>query len=213
MGLRGAKGQGDPLPELRLCVECKQKFPLDHFYQDKRKGLYRRACKPCEFKRKKRLHSEDPTPERFLGYRWSKLCQVRRRRGVYVQKSLLGSAGIPFLMKLWEKQRGRCALTGLPMTWQIATREDIANGYGLGRNVSVDRIDNSRGYVKGNIRLICSQLNYMRGSLGDNDFILWCELVVRHNGPPPIGFEKEREHAQAMAGNDEDAGEVPRRVG
>jgi len=100
-----------------------------------------------------------------------------------------------------------------PMTWQIATREDIASGYGLGRNVSVDRIDNARGYVKGNIRLICSQLNYMRGSLSDNDFILWCELVVRHNGPPPIGFEKEREHAQAMAGNDEDAGEVPRRAG
>ena len=130
-----------------------------------------------------------------------------------MQKSLVGPAGIPFLMKLWEKQRGRCALTGLPMTWQIATREDIANGYGLGRNVSVDRIDNARGYVKGNIRLICSQLNYMRGSLSDNDFILWCELVVRHNGPPPIGFEKEREHAQAMAGNDEDAGEVPRRAG
>ena len=159
------------------------------------------------------MHSEDPTPERFLSYRWRKLCQVRARRGTYVQKSLVGPAGIAFLMKLWEKQGGRCALTGISMTWRVATREDISNGYGLGRNVSVDRIDNARGYVKGNIRLICSQLNYMRGSLGDSDFILWCELVVRHNGPPPIGFEKEREHAQAMAGNDEDAGEVPRRAG
>ena len=86
-------------------------------------------------------------------------------------------------------------------------------GYGLGRNVSVDRIDSARGYAKGNLRLICSQLNYMRGSLEDPDFLLWCELVVRHNGPPPPGFIKEREHAQAMAGNDEEAGGVSRRAG
>ncbi len=146
--------------------------------------------------RRTRLFSEDKTPERFLRFRWNALCKTRRRKDTYIDPELFGFDGITYLMKLWDKQRGRCALTGIPMTWLANRREDIGNGYGLGRNVSVDRIDSARGYVKGNLRLVCSQLNYMRGSLEDPDFVLWCELVVRHNGPPPVGFEKERTHAQ-----------------
>lgn len=148
--------------------------------------------------RRTRLFSEDETPERFLRFRWNALCRARKKKDTYIDPDLYGFDGITYLMTLWEKQRGRCALTGIPMTWLASRREDIGNGYGLGRNVSVDRIDSARGYVKGNLRLICSQLNYMRGSLEDPDFVLWCELVVRHNGPPPPGFIKEKEHEQPL---------------
>ena len=206
------------MPQTRICSECKKKLPLttEHFYRNGKRGSgngFRLACKACMYVRRSRLFSEDPTPERFLRFRWNALCKARRKKDTYIAADLDGFQGITYLMKLWHKQRGRCALTGIPMTWQGTRREDIARGYGLGRNVSVDRIASARGDAKGNLRLICSQLNYMRGSLEDSDFLLWCELVVRHNGPPPPGFIKEREHAQAMAGNDEEAGGVSRRAG
>ena len=48
--------------------------------------------------------------------------------------------------------------------------------------VSVDRIDNSLGYVLGNVRLVCSRVNLMMSNLDDAHFTWWCRAVVNHNG-------------------------------
>lgn len=80
-----------------------------------------------------------------------------------------------YLYSLWDKQQGRCALTGRPLT--------IFKGVGqVATNVSIDRIipGNSGGeYVEGNVRLVCSVVNSFRGSLLDEDFISMCAAVLQ----------------------------------
>ena len=49
-------------------------------------------------------------------------------------------------------------------------------------SASPDRIDIEKGYVEGNIRLVCARINLMRNSLHDHDFIWWCRAVVNSNG-------------------------------
>ncbi len=77
------------------------------------------------------------------------------------------------LRELWEKQQGRCAITGVQMTH---TR-------GAGRvmtNASLDRIDSRSGYEPGNLQLVCFIVNVMKQELALDEFIQWCRKVVTH---------------------------------
>lgn len=58
---------------------------------------------------------------------------------------------VDYLTALWEKQRGRCCVTGLPL-------EITKGGYWNSNQnpfvASIDRIDNKLGYIEGNVRII-----------------------------------------------------------
>lgn len=68
---------------------------------------------------------------------------------------------------IWDSQQGLCALTGLPLT---------LSGDCL---VSPDRIDNSVGYVDGNVRFTTKLANYMRRSLTDAQLVQMAQKIVR----------------------------------
>lgn len=66
---------------------------------------------------------------------------------------------------VWQRQKGKCALTGVamckhPRTW------------------SIDRIDNTCGYVPSNIQLVTKDINMMRGSLTVEEFVSYCRQVA-----------------------------------
>ncbi len=65
----------------------------------------------------------------------------------------------PYLMELWEKQKGKCAITNLDMSYK----------FGDLRAVSIDRIDSSKGHVKGNIQLVCQCVNLMKNDHSNDD--------------------------------------------
>lgn len=75
------------------------------------------------------------------------------------------------LVELWEKQTGKCALTGRQMT--------LDKGKGrLWSAASVDRIDNKIGYHRFNIHLVCVGINRAKGILDLEEFFKICEDVV-----------------------------------
>ena len=45
-------------------------------------------------------------------------------------------------------------------------------------NISIDRIDSSKGYTKDNIQLVCASLNNMKMDLKNKHFIQLCKLVA-----------------------------------
>lgn len=67
------------------------------------------------------------------------------------------------LVELYHKQDGRCAALGIKLT----PVEKKAGRYICNRwtTLSLDRIDNSKGYSIDNIRLTCWAANGMRGTL------------------------------------------------
>ena len=70
------------------------------------------------------------------------------------KKSILLSLTENDLKTLYQEQAGNCSLTGLMMTANSKTggkRMPV-------KNVSVDLVDSSRGYVPGNVRLVCSYI-------------------------------------------------------
>ena len=85
---------------------------------------------------------------------------------------------IPYLAKLWFKQKGRCALTGIMLEYESGDPQS-KNPY----RTSVDRIDNNRGYVQGNVRLLTHWANNAKSTWPDEIFIKFVKsanVVVDH---------------------------------
>jgi hypothetical protein len=92
-----------------------------------------------------------------------------------ISRSFVFDVSMEYLWKLFESQGGRCALTGTQLSMPGRARLRSAH------TASLDRIDNSKGYVADNVRWVHKAVNVMRMDMSDEEFIAWCSLVVRHN--------------------------------
>lgn len=81
--------------------------------------------------------------------------QAKRREG--------GDISTEFLLNMWIEQDGKCALTGLQMVW--------GQGVVSSMNVSIDRIDQTRGYYTDNVRLVCWCANSFRQKMSDSELL------------------------------------------
>lgn len=54
------------------------------------------------------------------------------------------------------------------------------SGYHL-QNISIDRIDNTKGYEEGNIALVCLAVNMMKYTLELDELIDWCKNIAKAN--------------------------------
>tara|TARA_B100000749_G_scaffold208403_1_gene163431 strand:+ start:2674 stop:2931 length:258 start_codon:yes stop_codon:yes gene_type:complete len=82
---------------------------------------------------------------------------------------------------LYEQQHGLCAITGTVMTYQSTM--DNNND----RNISLDRIDNTKGYVLDNVQYVCKRVNLMKNTLAEKEFIGWCKLIAdQTTNPAPV---------------------------
>jgi hypothetical protein len=87
------------------------------------------------------------------------------------QRNLNWDLTIENLEALWQKQNGKCALSGI----------NLDNAY-LTETVSIDRIDSKNGYSIDNVQLVHKDLNLMKRSMSDEVFISWCCLIAKHKG-------------------------------
>jgi hypothetical protein len=64
-----------------------------------------------------------------------------------------------FLQRQWILQEGKCKVSGIPMQTESGTVKERNN-----LRVSIDRIDNTKGYTKNNIHLVIWQVNNAKGA-------------------------------------------------
>jgi hypothetical protein len=71
---------------------------------------------------------------------------------------------------IFKKQDGRCAFTGLTLSFPKDARDTTSNA-------SIDRVDSSQGYVKDNIQWVDKRINFMKYTLSADEFVELCHLV------------------------------------
>ena len=49
------------------------------------------------------------------------------------------------------------------------------------QTASLDRIDSTKSYNVGNVQWVHKDINFMKGSLSENKFIEYCNLIVKNN--------------------------------
>jgi hypothetical protein len=83
---------------------------------------------------------------------------------------------LEYLERIWDKQAGRCALTGIELVhWEYHNKN-------LPHTASLDRIDSSKGYVCGNIQFVCYSLNLAKSTFTNEEF---SEFLVKFTSPVP----------------------------
>lgn len=178
-GHGGAVGRPPKLPMngMDVCTKCGDTKPVAEFRADPRKksGL-RSTCRQCDNARA--TEYQGASVERYIKHI---LCVANRqnlktRRKRKNKKAVIWQDNCitpEFLMQLYNWQNGKCAITGLEMTW-------VTGGGSAGRqfNISVDRRDSEQGYVPGNIQLVCKAVNLMKHDFDDASFKFWCKAVT-----------------------------------
>lgn len=147
------------------CLKCKKKIkkPCRKFCSQACKNSHNQKHLYA-YKYQKEYRSR--SPENFIG----QLLSYYKRRETLDKE---------FLIALYYKQGGRCAVTGETMTFNCATGR-------CHTNISIDRIDSSRGYEKENVRLVCHIINTMKWTMSDEELVDWCEKILynKENGNP-----------------------------
>lgn len=54
----------------------------------------------------------------------------------------------------------------------------VAGSGRVNTNISIDRIDSSAGYVRGNVQFVCDVVNRMKQDLRQKELLLWCNRIL-----------------------------------
>ena len=156
-----------------LCHICGEyKEPSEFTYAGANKYTLRQnkecRCSSCKLEQRKAAiatYDNDVKLEKVLQARW------------LAAKSRAIDKSIPFtitkedLLTVWKAQNGKCAISGLDMTYEL----------GEGRiytNVSIDQIMPSKGYTIDNIQLVCMAVNQLKSDLDMDTILILCSAIV-----------------------------------
>ena len=161
--------------DTKMCCRCKKEFPLnEEFFHVSNflKDGFNSHCKDC---RKKSYHlrrKPENNLDKLLKERMRDI--VSRTKSKRVRHTTEIDFDIDFLKKLWDKQEGKCNISGIPMT-------HILHNGAMYENVSIDRIDSLKGYTKDNIQLVCCIINKMKLDMSSQKLIDYCSKIIKHN--------------------------------
>ena len=129
---------------MKSCTGCVAMLPLSSF------SGKRSYCKSCDCTRNKNRNN---TPYGFVMKMTNNAKQSAKMRGSKRKRNDSSHEVEDDLFTLFadviKQQGGRCAITGIPFVYE--TNHKFAP--------SVDRLDDTKGYVSGNVRMIISPLN------------------------------------------------------
>lgn len=109
----------------------------------------------------------------MLDYKW------RTKKLLAMAKNRAKTQEIPFdldheyLLDLWEYQKGRCAISNQLLDLSAPTI------YSCNPDApSLDKIIPRLGYIKGNVRFVCYQVNMALNEYGEEQLIKMCKRVA-----------------------------------
>jgi hypothetical protein len=164
----------------KACTHCAVVQPIASFYTTGRRvdgsPKYNSWCKDCVSKKQASYHKRTWGEDKLKYTAFKRTKSVRSYlqylRSKAVQRRKVGEViSLDALELLWQTQQGRCALTGWPMTMELAAGV-------VPTNCSIDRIDSKEGYVVGNVQLVCRAANVAKSNLSAAEFVSLCRAIV-----------------------------------
>lgn len=128
-------------------------------------------------------------------------------RSKATQRGLEFSISKQYIWDLFLAQNKKCALTGVPLIISSKLIGNNKNGKRIDRSIhtaSLDRIDNSKGYVVGNVQWIHKTINMMRRQYTVEEYVNWCKLVASHANiePTSVNDKLVAEKVQRLTGEE-----------
>jgi hypothetical protein len=168
-----------------ICVVCGEETekPAAEIKRQKKRGKTEFYCSlKCAGKNKNNLKHLKKFKDNFLytryirqkdkhsGFRWY-MKNIKRNSK---KRNHTYDVDIEYLEMIWKEQDGICPFTKEKL--QLKTHSD--DRFSTPYSASIDRIDNSKGYIKGNIRFVALMFNYARNKFSDEQVIDFCKQVA-----------------------------------
>ena len=167
----------------KLCqIEYSKKYNREHkeYFKQKNNEYYQKNLlndieynrKRYNFYKEKYLESRDASLRTIRGrlYNIFDAARSRTKKG-----SLIFEITLEDVLKIYEIQKGSCALTNIEFSLDRLGRKS-KNPFAP----SLDRIDSDKGYTKENIRLVCVIVNLALNNFGDNAFDKMCRAYINN---------------------------------
>lgn len=174
------KGKTSKYGRLNRCNTCEPEYKRRwrEANPEKSKRISRKYYENNREKmRETRIRWSKENPERLkeLSRKWRKANPFRRilthAKAFSKKKNLPFDLDLKYLKQLWIECNGVCPMTGVPM---LKTSDKVQDPY----LVSKDRIIPEKGYVKGNVRLVCWWYNHARNNYGDELTLEMSQRVI-----------------------------------
>ncbi len=120
-----------------------------------------------------RYHVPFP-PKRYSLYSFP-TTRYWKTRNTAIKRGLDFTLTMDDLEDLFQKQDQRCPYTGWKLTFASSTTA-------YDGTASLDRIDSSKGYVKGNVQWVNKHVNLMKNAHTHEDFVELCKAIARQHG-------------------------------
>ena len=160
----------------KLCVECQKiadrKRKLTSYYKNKHKHPIRlKGIDETSREQRRRSYHKNKNKRTYFDTILNKTFKNVKSRSKKLKRDF--DLTKEFVENLYEKQGGKCALTGL-----VFSDEKYNNCRRRPFAPSLDRIDSKRGYTQDNVRFVCSMVNTALGEFGDILFDKMCRSYI-----------------------------------
>lgn len=158
--------------EMLLCHSCLEYKDIDNFSPHGSTNPIRKnrryICKECSRNNRENKQKSLPKEENLLKVLQSRfLCARDRSKRKNIQFNITKE----YLKELWDKQNGKCAISGIEMTFEQYKGR-------IPTNVSIDQINPKNGYTIGNIQLVCMAVNQMKSDLKIDELYKFCSAIL-----------------------------------
>lgn len=146
-----------------LCVcECGNQKIFSGRWLKESKGVHC-GCKVKESQRKRY----------FRGYGEISKTVFNNIKKSAIRRNILFEITIEYVWDLFLKQNRKCKISGLDLFFGKFTYDY--------NTASLDRIDSSKGYIEGNVQWVHKDVNLMKGSFIEKNFIEYCRTIANYN--------------------------------
>jgi len=124
-------------------------------------------------------HTALKTPQEFLNSSMKEY--IRRFKTRSKRKVRYGEVEVTIehLVEVWNLQQGKCYFTDVAL---VLPRDGDYSTVSPNFKASVDRIDNEKGYINGNVRFVSHSTNNLRNSMSDESVYEFFSLIKQHRG-------------------------------
>ena len=163
-----------------ICKNCNIEFekPLKEITRSDKIGRLHYCSRTCSGKGNFVNFGDKKFDLTILGYeRFSDEFSVYRYHYRNIKKrNQIVDVSMDDLKNQWEKQNGICEFSGIKLILSSHTKIQKNPIY----SASLDRIDNSKGYIKGNIRWVSRAINWMKNSMTDEMVNELITLIIKN---------------------------------
>jgi len=161
---------------MNTCTLCNETKPLSEFLKDKAasKG-YRNQCKKCLRDRNKdvwnnRKESYNKNMRKYRStIKGAIMTSLVAAKGRSKKQGISFDLDLEYVTNLFEKQQGKCAITGEVMVPKSKER----------LSPSLDKIDPQKGYTKGNVQWLTWKSNMIKQDMNMDELRNFCLKVLQ----------------------------------